>query len=205
MTPWPVLNGPCKPTRATSNNQSFWRAQVRAGRPGDAESAINILHQTRERGFIPAELDHELGAAYLAAGRPADAVAAWQEALTKSPNDPSLLYHLALAFRGLANVKETRKYLIKALEIDPAMAQAWCALALLDLEAGKWAEAAGLFRRAIAGKRDYKVAYQGLARACIDSARQRRPLRPSCRPRGKQRMRPIPSRKRHRSRSWSGI
>src|SRR5207249_3215726 len=62
------------------------------------------------------------------------------------------------------DVKEVRKCLIRALELEPKLAKAWAALAALDGEEGKLQTAAGLFRKAIAAKPDYAAAYQGLGR-----------------------------------------
>jgi predicted TPR repeat methyltransferase len=91
--------------------------------------------------------------------------------LAKKPGDATIFYHLALAYRSAGEPKETRKALIKALELDPAMAQGWCALAMLDAESGNLASAAGLFRRAIAANRNYAAAYDGLARVLAQSGK----------------------------------
>ena len=101
-----------------------------------------------EAGVQSAESYRYLGMALLAAGRADDAIAACKTALVKKPDDASAFFHLALAHRKKGDAKETRKFLIKALEVEPAMAQAWCALGMLDAESGKFTEAAGLFRRA---------------------------------------------------------
>ena len=37
------------------------------------------------------------------------------------PSDPQIFFHLGIAYRRAGEPKETRKWFIKALEIDPAM------------------------------------------------------------------------------------
>ncbi|HWE03707.1 MAG TPA: tetratricopeptide repeat protein [Tepidisphaeraceae bacterium] len=159
-------------SRATAANPNgteslvlLGRALLARGLPGDASAAIAALRQAMAAGLDSAELHHQLGVAFLVSRRFSEAVAACQAALAKNSNDAMTYYHLGIAHRGAGQIKETRKNLIKALELEPALSQAWCGLAMLDLEAGKPTEAAGLFRRAINANRDDATAYDGLQRA----------------------------------------
>lgn len=147
-------------------------ARMSRGLPGDAEAAVVALRQAHANGLDTADLHHQLGIALLAAGQPGESIAACRASLEKQPENPRTYYHLALAHRGMRDAQEVRKCLIKALEIDPGMAEGWCGLATLDAEAGRMIEAAALYRRAIAAKRDYPAAYQGLGRVLQESGKR---------------------------------
>jgi predicted TPR repeat methyltransferase len=155
----------------TESLVSLASACLSRGSPGDASAAVAALRQANAAGLNSADLHHQLGVAQLAAGRYADAIASCQTALSKKADDAMTIYHLGVAHRGAGQLKETRKCLIKALEIDPALSQAWCGLAMLDVEAGKQSSAAGLFRRAISANRNDVTAYQGLERVLRETGK----------------------------------
>jgi predicted TPR repeat methyltransferase len=139
------------------------QARLSRGKPSDANAAVDLLRRAQAVAPDAPDIAGHLGIALLAARRFGEAIDAFRAALGKDPDNASLHYHMALASRGAKQPKETRKALIKALELEPAMAQAWCALAMLDGEGDNWQSAAGLFRRAIAADRNYRSAYEGLA------------------------------------------
>jgi tetratricopeptide (TPR) repeat protein len=61
--------------------------------------------------------------------------------LARAPDFPPLLHNLAQAFRAQGRREEAKALLRRALEIDPAYLFAPAALALMDLEQGRLAEA----------------------------------------------------------------
>ncbi len=138
-------------------------ARLARGQETDAEGAVEALQKARAGGIDTAELHHHLGVALLAAGKTDDAMASFRAALAKEPEDPSSLYHLALAYQSKGESREVRKLLLKAAEINPGFARAWHGLGVLEAEAEKWEMAAAMFRRAIAAKHDYAAAYDALA------------------------------------------
>lgn len=144
-------------------------AYLGRGAPGDASAAVAALQRAVAAGSELPELAYYHGVALLSAGRPADAVASLQRSLARKQRVAESLLHLGYAQRLLGDARAARKSLIKSLEEQPAQAAGWSALAMLDAEAGKVEQAAGLFRRAISADRFYLPAYQGLA-ALLKSA-----------------------------------
>lgn len=143
---------------------SLVHARLARAKPGDAATAIEVLQMAQANGLDWAELSQYLAMALLAAGQNREAIEACQAALKTRQDDPLVYYYLGLASRAVGELKETRKSLIKALELDPTMSQGWCALAMLDAEAGNYTSAAGLCRRAIAADRDSASAQLLLAK-----------------------------------------
>jgi predicted TPR repeat methyltransferase len=140
--------------------------------PGDAHAATFAFRQAHLAGLDTAQLHQYAGIAHLAAHRPEDAVASFKLALKKDDNDPTTYHHLALAYRQIGEVKEVRKNLNKALELDPTHARAWYALAILDAEEGNPDIAVSLFKKAIKFKPDFPAAHHGLGRVLEQTGRR---------------------------------
>lgn len=147
--------------RATSlepGNARGWlglgNALIGRQRPEDAIRAVEALRRARDTGLDSGELYRRLATALLAIGNADEAIVAANTALEKAGSAADLLapthYRLALAYRLKRDSKAVRRNLLKALENDAQMAEGWYALALLDLEESKPAQAVSLLRRAVA-------------------------------------------------------
>lgn len=143
---------------------SLGTARLAQRTPEAAAQAAEALDRAVAAGLDSAELHYHRGVALLAAGKADEAIAAGREALKRKADYPQAHYQVALAWRRKDEGREVRKSLLKAVELDPAFAQAWCALAALDAEAGNLPTAAGLYRRAIKARPDLAAAHEGLAR-----------------------------------------
>ena len=131
--------------------------------PQDAEEAVLAISQAISLGMDSVEAHRQHAAALLLSGNPDQTIAALQEALAKAPEDVQSLYWLAMAHQHKGETAETRKNLLKAVEIDSTFSRGWGALGDLEAEMGNLAQAAALYRRAIAAKVDNAAAYRGLA------------------------------------------
>lgn len=133
--------------------------------PNDVSKAIPLLESANLAGDPSASLQHQLGVAYLAAGRIEEAIAASSAAVRLNSNFPAAQFNLALAHRAGGQIEEARQCLLKAVELHSGYDQAWHALAMLDAEAGNWQRAAESFQIVIDLKPDHLVAWRGLATA----------------------------------------
>jgi predicted TPR repeat methyltransferase len=146
-------------------------ARLSRGEAADREGSVQAFREARSRGLDTPELHRQLAAAALMAGEVDEAIAAYEQALKREPDDAATLYHLALAHRAKGDVKAVRKTLMKAAEADPRFARAWFGLGALEAESQKWDLAAAMFRRAIAVKDDYAAAYRALSQVLEEGGR----------------------------------
>ena len=89
-----------------------------------------------------------------------DSLTFWLKTAKSSPLNPRVNYNLATAYRNAGNIKEAMFFYQKAIEINPAFAEAYNNLGLLYFEKlGKANEALILFNKAIGLKPSYPLAY----------------------------------------------
>ncbi len=84
------------------------------------------------------------GTALLRAGRPAEAVAAFQQASQYMPNSPKSYYNLATAEVVLGRLTQAATHLERSLELDPGNSEVREKLGLLYLKLGSAADCVGL-------------------------------------------------------------
>ncbi|MBI2977694.1 MAG: tetratricopeptide repeat protein, partial [Rhodospirillales bacterium] len=108
-------------------------------RPGDAEKAPAGAAALEARGN-----------ALAAAGRFAEAAAAFERALRRRPGDFALLCNLGSALKELGRVAEARQAYRGALALEPRSAAALSNLAQLEAESGDHAAAQALYKRVLA-------------------------------------------------------
>lgn len=108
---------------------------------GNAAEAISYLEKAPD-----AEL---LGLAYLETGRLADAIGAWQRALSEHPDDPDVLYYFSRA-TGLAS----KQALGRLMATDPGSARAHEAMADRDVDIGRLPEAIREYQESLRLKPD---------------------------------------------------
>ena len=133
--------------------------------PADIAEAIPLLEKAKSAGALSASLQHQLGVAYLAAGRIDEAIEASSAAVRLISDFPAAHFNLALAYRARGQLDKAREGLLNAVELHSGYDQAWHALAMLDAEAGNWQRAAEVFQIVIDLKPDHLMAWRGLATA----------------------------------------
>ncbi len=133
--------------------------------PADIAEAIPLLEKAKNSRTPMASLYHQLGVAYLAAGRIDEAIEASSAAVQMICDFPAAHFNLALAYRARGQLEEARQGLLKAVELHSGYEQAWHALAMLDAEAGNWQRAAEVFQIVIDLRPDHLMAWRGLATA----------------------------------------
>ena len=121
-------------------------AQLNAGRPADAIPALKVLAGKFPEG--PVFLT-TYGRALKDAGRPAEAVAVYKEAVTRI-RDANLFHDLAIAARAAGNIAEATNAERAAIALEGKNPAALNGLGLLQAEAGHAREAVGLFEQAAA-------------------------------------------------------
>jgi len=99
------------------------------------DEAVRIAHLGLERaGEQPALLD-ALGLGLAVAGRHAEAVAAWQRALARAPDDAGINYNLATSLLALGRLDDALAALDRSLTLQPTFLPTLTLRAEIELEA----------------------------------------------------------------------
>jgi len=122
-------------------------AQILAVSERDAE-AIAVLDGAVAKGVATAEIQKGRGALLASVGRWDDALAAFEDALEKAPNDPELRPQVAQLYRANEREDEARKLLLEQIVRNPEDATSMLLLAQLELDAGNWDAAQGSIDKA---------------------------------------------------------
>ena len=109
----------------------------------------------------------ELGDAWLAAGEPAKAVAAYEQAVRLKPRDVRSLQSLARGLKAAGQRARSVEVLKQAIAIAPSDAASWYQSAVLASEMGRNEEAAEKMQKAIGLDPDLPGEYTTLARMQI--------------------------------------
>lgn len=112
-----------------------------------------------------AEFYLELGQAWVSARRPANALAAFQEAVRRKPDSPVALLNLADAFTQSGQTSRAVVALNHALSVAPDDALLWYQLGISQTSAGKDAAAFAAFEKAIALDDEFAEAHNLLGAA----------------------------------------
>ena len=138
-----------------------------SGQPG---RAVALLEAAAARGITTPELQGRLGSAYLAAGDAPRAVAALEPiARPELPGGLEAMNTLAVALTGQRRFDRARQLLSAVLERSPRSATTWSNLGILELSAGRPADAARAFERAVAADPRLGQAWEGLGAARVQS------------------------------------
>ena len=109
------------------------------------------------------EWQMQLGDAWLAAGEPAKAVAAYERAVRIRPQSARALQSLAKALRASGQAPRSAETLQQAIQIAPSDARSWYQLAVLTSELGRPIEAIERMQKAIALDPDLPGVYTTMA------------------------------------------
>jgi len=114
---------------------------------GDFEGAIRHLTAALDADETLPETLNDLGVAYLYSGRPHEALASFEAALSADPMTLEPLFNAGLVLRRLMRIDDARAALVQYLETESMDARAHRELALLDtMQTNHTAALAGLER-----------------------------------------------------------
>lgn len=117
---------------------------------GDHDRAIKIIEQALPRLHDPADALNNLGNAYRAAGRSADALAAYRKAIAARPAFASAHSNLGLVLCETGDQDAATASARKAAELDPGDPGIWTNLGNVHRAGGDLAAAETALRRAVA-------------------------------------------------------
>jgi arylsulfatase A-like enzyme/Flp pilus assembly protein TadD len=134
-----------------------------------AVEAVALLDAARAAGVTSPELEERRGAALLAAGNPAAAIAALEPVVAGSRDAVDALNTLAVALLHSGRAPEARRMFSRALELDPASAGIWTNVGLLELRTGRPLDAARAFETAAEIDPTSIEAWRGLGAAQLSA------------------------------------
>lgn len=120
------------------------RAHIARGQAFYGIAALEQARDTAPRDWRPLSL---LGVAYQQVRRPADAQAAWAQALVLSPDNPDILANSAIAYMGAGDLVQAEALLRRAAAQQGANLKIQQNLALTLGLQGRMAEAEAILRR----------------------------------------------------------
>jgi len=95
------------------------------------------------------------------------AIAAYREAIAKSPSDPALRNRLGVCYQHKGDAKAARAAYKKALDLRKDYAEAWNNLGTIDHARGKYKQAIAAYGRAIQAKPQDAVFHKNLGAAWL--------------------------------------
>ena len=149
---------------------AYGQAELEEGNLEEAERALRFSRQLNEDS---AELWNNLGGLAMAREDFHAALEHFRTALAIAPDVPYALVNAAQAHSRTGNVIEAGRLLERALEIDPADAEAANKLGLVLARQGRLSEARAMFEKAIESKRDHAEAINNLAVSYVQSRQLR--------------------------------
>lgn len=114
---------------------------------------------------LPEDPRFAQGLALASAGKAVEAEEAFLEALVRSPESPRILAHLALAMHAQNRTTDARRYLVRALAVDPDFALAVQEMGCISLATSDVNGALEAYQKALALEPGNAVSHAGLARA----------------------------------------
>ena len=133
----------------------------------DYADEISFFEETRRYTPQSSLIHGNLGALYLARGRPAEAIPELQRALQIDPNLPKTLANLGMAYRDLGDYEKAIVQFLKAIEMEP-QATFYNSLGVCYGMHGKAEEAEDAFQKAISLDPDFAGAYYNLGKLYWD-------------------------------------
>lgn len=158
-------------TMALANNPGDFHARMGVARvlldQGDALRALQALEEGRGRGPVPARALSLAGRAQLVLGRAGAARQSFAAALEREPELAEALEGVAEALEALDRRAEGVEYRRRAGQVRTSEAAAFVHLGRAALEAKRFRDAAGHFRRALSLRPGLAEAVQGLDSATL--------------------------------------
>jgi hypothetical protein len=135
--------------RSLSGRDDLARSVANLLGQGRTESAVGLFAAAEARGISPRwETSDQVAVALLHLGRPAEASRIWERA-SESPSLAMKLTRLATAALAALDFATAERAYQAALELDPALSEAWFGLALLHTQRGDAPEALAAARQGL--------------------------------------------------------
>lgn len=143
----PYYPSPLPPTPASA----LYRAVAQVGNNNNVAAGLPVLASEIDRQK-PKEFEFYivLGDGWISAGKPREAVAAYERAAQLKPDSASVLRSLASGLSAAGEPARAAETLAHALRIAPTDPVTWYNYGMLDFDAGRTADAAEKVRKAIA-------------------------------------------------------
>jgi tetratricopeptide (TPR) repeat protein len=141
---------------------------LQAGRPADA---ISPLREAALLQPFEANIQHDLGLAYLEVGRIAEAIAALQWAIASNPRYADAYFRLGIALEKQGDLGGAITAYDRATQLLPSLTEAWFRAGALVYTLGHREEAIACFRRAAATGGKTSFGRLGKARALLTEDR----------------------------------
>jgi tetratricopeptide (TPR) repeat protein len=141
---------------------------LRAGRPADA---IAPLRDAALREPFNADIQHDLGLAWLEVGDVTESIAALQRAVAINPRYTDAYFRLGIALEKQGNLRAAIVAYHRATQLLPSLTEAWFRAGALVYTMGHLDEAIGCFRRAAETGGKTSFGRLGKARALLTAER----------------------------------
>jgi superkiller protein 3 len=137
----------------------------RLGDTAGAKEKLTIYQQlkTARSDKVQAAGKAEVGDQAMAAGDPDKAASLYREALETDPDEPLLSYKLSQALDKMKDVPGEKVALMRAIQLNPNLAEAQNQMGYLIVREGDLAQAEAYFRAAVQASPSYVVAWINLA------------------------------------------
>ncbi|MBS1587015.1 MAG: tetratricopeptide repeat protein [Bacteroidetes bacterium] len=126
---------------------------------------MNLAAKYRNIAIQLRQQDPALAKAYADSARKFSdtAIANFKQALNITPNLPSALSNLALAYFAADSQAQAREYFCRAIKVRPNDARLNCNLGVVYFKAGMMDSSAYMLKRALAADSSFAIAYQSLS------------------------------------------
>jgi tetratricopeptide (TPR) repeat protein len=128
-----------------------------------AQGLADLSREMSQRPPHEMEFYTTLGEAWRNSGKPTEAAAAFQQAVTRSPTSVTALQSLAGALKASGNLARSEQTLNRALQLAPRDANVWYQSGLLDAGQGNTASAIEKVTKAVTFNPDVTEGYSTLA------------------------------------------
>jgi len=160
----------CGALAAALGGITFWRNV-------DYRSELALWTDTAAKQPLNGRAHNNLGEAVFAAGRPAEALAHYAEAIRLQPAAPEPHYNLGLALARLGRPVEAIARYEEALRLQPDYPDAQNNLGNALLAVGRLAEAGALYESALRSRPDWAEAHSNLANVRLEQGRPAEAIR----------------------------
>ena len=116
---------------------------------GDVKGAKDDLMASVE--LVPSYTQSwvKIASVHMEQSKPADAFAAFEQAIKYDPKDPDIYYHRGQVFFIMQEFKEAAENYRKSLDLDPSFVFSHIQLAVAQYKAGQLADSMATFRKAL--------------------------------------------------------
>ena len=149
------------------------RVLQRLGDTTAAQQKLRLYQQLNQArsDMVQAAGKAEEGDQAMASGDAAQAASLYRQALTSDPDEPLLCYKLSRALDKLKDIPGEKTVLLRAIQLNPNLAEAQNQLGYLAARDGNAAQAEAYFRAAVHASSSYVSAWINLAATLADETK----------------------------------